>query len=279
MEVKYPKCAGLDVHKANVVACMRIAGVPEAAYETRTFDTTTKGLLALLEWLAACLCTHVAMEATGVYWKPVWHVLEGSFQLLLANAAQIKGIARPKTDASDAQWIADLLAHGLIRGSFVPEQPIQELRSLTRTRKQLVQEKARHVLRLQKTLEDANIKLDGVLSDIVGKTGRAMLRALIEGEVDPLKLVELVHPQVKASRAAIAEALRGRVSKNHRFLLKLHLDQVESIEAAIGSIDEEVGTQLQPVDGLPDPQLFSPRIVTLRESTCGREVYLGEVGQ
>jgi transposase len=246
MEVKYPKCAGLDVHKANVVACMRVAGVPEAAYETRTFDTTTKGLLALLEWLAACLCTHVAMEATGVYWKPVWHVLEGSFQLLLANAAQIKGIARPKTDASDAQWIADLLAHGLIRGSFVPEQPIQELRSLTRTRKQLVQEKARHVLRLQKTLEDANIKLDGVLSDIVGKTGRAMLRALIEGEVDPQKLLELVHPQVKASRAAIAEALRGRVSKNHRFLLKLHLDQVESIEAAIGSIDEEVGTQLQP---------------------------------
>lgn len=137
MKVHYPKCAGLDVHKANVVACTRVMTEAGVTYETRTFGTTTKDLFSLSEWLAASAATHVAMEATGVYWKPVWHVLEGSFQLMLANAAHIKGIARPKTDACDAQWLADLLAHGLIRSSFVPEQPIQEMRDLTRTRKQI----------------------------------------------------------------------------------------------------------------------------------------------
>jgi transposase len=246
VKVHYPKCAGLDVHKASVMACARVMTEVGVTYERRTFGTTTKELLALSEWLAACGSTHVAMEATGVYWKPVWHVLEGSFQLVLANPAHIKGIARPKTDVCDAQWIADLLAHGLIRGSFVPEQPIQELRDLTRTRKQLVQEQTRHVQRIQKTLEDANIKLDGVLTDILGKSGRAMLRALIAGETDPQKLVALAHPLVKASRDALAEALRGRVTKNHRFLLKLYLDQVERVEAAIDDIDDEVKAALEP---------------------------------
>jgi len=242
----YTKCAGLDVHKANVVACVRIVTGAEIGYQTQTFSTTTKGLLALLAWLTACGCTHAAMEATGVYWKPVWHVLEGSLSLLLANAAHIKGIARPKTDVCDARWIADLLAHGLIRGSFVPEQPIQELRALTRTRKQLAQEMARHVQRIQKTLEDANIKLDGVLTDILGASGRAILRALIAGETDPQKLAALAHPSVKASRAELAEALRGRVTKNHQFLLKLYLEQVERLEAAIDAIEEEVEAALQP---------------------------------
>lgn len=246
MELLYARCAGLDVHKASVVACIRLATGGEISYQTRTFGTTTKDLLTLQEWLASEHCTHVAMEATGVYWKPVWHVLEGTFQLVLANAAQIKGINRPKTDVCDARWIADLLAHGLIRGSFVPEQPIQELRSLMRTRKQFVQEKARHVQRLQKTLEDANLKLDGVLSDLVGTTGRALLRALIAGERDPQKLLALVHPRVKASPSSLVEALRGRVSKHHQFMLKLHLDQIESIEAAIASLDEEVDAATQP---------------------------------
>lgn len=246
MEVQHPKCAGLDVHKASVVACTRVMKEGSVTYETRTFGTTTKELLALAEWLTTFACTHVAMEATGVYWKPVWHLLAASFQLVLANAAQIKGIARPKTDVCDARWIADLLAHGLIRGSFVPEQPIQELRALTRTRKQFVQEKARNVQRIQKTLEDANIKLDGVISDLMGTSGRKMLRALIAGETDPQKLVELAHPRIKASREVLAEALRGHVSKNHRFLVKLHLDQIEHIEAGIDAIDEEVGAALQP---------------------------------
>lgn len=246
MEVHHQRCVGLDVHKTNVVACTRVTTPTGVSYETRTFGTTTKDLLALAEWITTFGCTHVAMEATGVYWKPVWHVLATMFQLVLANAAQIKGIARPKTDVSDARWIADLLAHGLIRSSFVPDEPIQELRALTRTRKQLVQEKARHVQRIQKTLEDANIKLDNVLSDVVGTSGRAILRAVIAGETDPQKLVALAHPNLKADRAALAEALRGHVVKTHQILLKLDLDLVESIEAAITSLDEEIDAALKP---------------------------------
>lgn len=181
-----------------------------------------------------------------MYWKPVWAVLESLFQLVLANAAMIKSIQRPKTDVCDARWIADLLAHDLIRPSFVPDLPIQELRSLTRTRKQLVQDKARHIQRIQKTLESANIKLDGVLADVVGQSGKAMLRALIAGETSPEKLAELASSRVKASRGDLTEALRGRVTPNHRFLLKTHLDLVESFEAAIDAIDEEVDAALKP---------------------------------
>ena len=162
MEVLYPRCAGLDVHKATVVAAVRLVAGGKVAREVRTFATTTAGLLALAAWLGENGCTHVAMEATGVYWKPVWHVLaEGGFDLVLANAAQVKNVPGRKTDVNDATWLAELLAHGLVRASFVPDAPTQELRSLLRTRKQLVRERASHVLRLQKTLEDANVKLDG----------------------------------------------------------------------------------------------------------------------
>jgi len=186
MEVLYPRCAGLDVHKATVVAALRLIAGGEVAREVRTFGTTTAGLLELAEWLAANGCTHVAMEATGVYWRPVWHVLvEGGLVLVLANAAQVKNVPGRKTDVGDAAWLAELLAHGLVRASFVPEPAAQALRALLRTRKQLVREKASHVLRLQKTLEDANIKLDGVVADLLGKSGRAMLEALVAGETDP----------------------------------------------------------------------------------------------
>lgn len=177
MEVLYPRCAGLDVHAGSVTACARIASGTQVTYEHRTVSTTTRGLLDLAEWLTAHECTHVAMEATGVYWKPVWHVLEEYFALVLANAMHIRNVPGRKSDMNDATWIADLLAHGLIRSSFVPPAPIQELRDLTRTRRQLVHEVARHVLRLQKTLEDANLKLTQVMSDIVGVSGRAILRA------------------------------------------------------------------------------------------------------
>src|SRR5262249_15781254 len=153
--------------------------------------------------------------ATGVYWKPVWHILEGSFELVLANAMHIKNVPGRKTDVNDATWIAELLAHGLIRGSFVPETAIQELRTLTRTRKQLVREKAQHVQRIQKTLEDANVKIASVIADVMGKSGRAILTALVEGEADPQKLVDLTHGRLKASRATLVEALRGRVTRNH----------------------------------------------------------------
>ena len=177
MEVLYPRCAILDVHAGSVTACARIASGAQVTYEHRTVPTTTRGLLDLAAWLAAHECTHVAMEATGVYWKPVWHVLEERFTLVLANAMHIRNVPGRKSDMNAATWIADLLAHGLIRSSFVPPAPIQELRDLTRTRRQLVHEVARHVLRVQKTLEDANLKLTQVMSSIVGVSGRAVLTA------------------------------------------------------------------------------------------------------
>ena len=181
MEVLHRHCAGLDVHKDTVVACVRHMEGGTVRREVRSFKTTTKALLALSEWLASEGCTHIAMEATGVYWKPVWHVLsDGDFVLVLANAAHVKNVPGRKTDVNDAVWLADLLAHGLIRGSFVPDEPTQEMRNLLRTRKQLIRERSSHVQRLQKTLEDANIKLDSVISDIMGQSGRAMIEAMIE---------------------------------------------------------------------------------------------------
>jgi transposase len=245
MEVLYPRCAGLDVHQASVVACVRIANA-RASHEVRTFETTTKGLLALADWLRAGGCTHVAMESTGVYWKPVWHVLEGDFELVLANATHIRNVPGRKTDVNDATWIADLLAHGLIRGSFVPPAQVQELRDLTRTRKQLVRELARHTQRIQKTLEDANIKIVGVISDILGASGRAFLEAIIAGEDDPQKLADLARGRLKADREKIVEALRGRVQAHHRFMLKLHLEQISSLEKVIAEIDGRLGERLEP---------------------------------
>jgi transposase len=247
MEVLHARCAGLDVHKDSVVACARVATGTSVEQHVDTFVTTTSGLLALSDWLEGHGVTHVAMEATGVYWKPVWHVLEGSFALVLANAAHIRNVPGRKTDVNDAMWIADLLAHGLIRGSFVPPTAIQELRALTRTRKQLVREKATHVHRLDKVLQDANLKIGSVLSDIVGQTGRAMLEAIIGGENDPERLLLCVGKRrLKASRTELLEALRGRVRSHHRFLLKLHLQQVDSLDRAIEAIETEVGENLRP---------------------------------
>jgi transposase len=247
MEVLYPHCAGLDVHKDTVVACVRHMVNGTVMREVRTFKTTTKELLALSEWLAAEKCTYIAMEATGVYWKPVWHILsDGDFALVLANAAHVKNVPGRKTDVNDATWLADLLAHGLIRGSFVPDPQTQEMRDLLRTRKQLVRERSRHVQRLQKTLEDANIKLDSVISDVMGLSGRKMIEALIAGESDPKQLAQLAHRRIKASPEELCEALRGRITRHHRFLLSLHLQQIDAIDAAIDAIDEEVDAQVEP---------------------------------
>jgi transposase len=246
MEILHPKCAGLDVHRDTVVACARIVAGGAVEQDVRTFGATTKELMALSEWLTDHGVTHVAMEATGVYWQPVWHILEGSFELVLANAMHIKNVPGRKTDVNDATWIADLLAHGLIRGSFVPPAPVQDLRMLTRTRKQLVRERASHVQRVDKILQDANLKLGSVLTDIMGQSGRAILDAIVKGETDPAKLVLLVTKRVKASRDKITEALRGKVTSNHRFLLKLHLGQADALQAAIEEIDREVGERLDP---------------------------------
>jgi len=247
MELLHRRCCGLDVHKETVVACLRLVADGKVPTEVRTFQTTTADLLRLSEWLAANECTHVAMEATGVYWKPVWHILDdGDFVLVLANAAHVKNVPGRKTDVNDAMWLAELLAHGLIRASFVPDTQTQEMRNLLRTRKQLVREQSSHVLRVQKTLEDANIKLDSVLSDVMSKSGRAMLEALIAGETNPTKLASLASRRVKASPEELREALRGRVTKHHRFLLRLHLNQIDALAAAMVTIDAQVEESLEP---------------------------------
>ena len=246
MEVLYPRCAGIDVHQKTAVVCCRLVTEAGIKQEVRSFETTTQGLLALGDWLSEQGCTHVAMESTGVYWKPVWHVLEDSFTLLLANATHIRNVPGRKTDVNDAMWIADLLAHGLIRGSFVPPTAIQELRDLTRTRKQLVREITQHTQRLQKALEDANLKLTSVISSVVGRNGRTIVRALIAGETDPQRLVDLTDGRLRAPRERLVEALRGRVREHHRFLFRLHLDQIEVLEAVVRQVEDRLGAQLEP---------------------------------
>jgi transposase len=247
MEVLYPRCAGLDVHKDSVVAGVRLATDGPAKTEVRRFDTTTPGLLALSTWLAESGCTHVAMEATGIYWKPVWHILaDGDLTLILANAAHVKNVPGRKTDVADALWLAELLAHGLIRPSFVPEAATQEMRALLRARKQLVREQASHVQRIQKTLEDANLKLSSVLTQIMGVSGRAILEALIAGERDPDRLLALVQRGVKAPPERLRAALQGRFTERHQFLLHLHLRQVDALGTAIAEIDAEVDRDLAP---------------------------------
>ena len=245
MEVMHPKCAGLDVHKDSVVACIRIQQGPRATHQVKTFGTTTKALLELSDWLTEYSVTHVAMEATGVYWKPIWHVLDGSLELVLANAMHIKNVPGRKTDVNDATWIADLLAHGLIRSSFVPPTAIQDMRTLMRTRKQLVRERAQHVQRIQKTLEDANLKIASVVSDVTGVSGRAILQAIIQGKTDPEELLATTSGRLHAAPSTLIEALRGRIRPPHRFLLKLHLEQIEALEKSVVTIDTEVGALLE----------------------------------
>ena len=246
MEVVHPRCAALDLGKDELVACVRIQEGARARQECRTFQTTVKQLLALSEWMASEGVTHVVMEATGTYWRPVWYVLEESFTLILANAAHVRGIPGRKSDVNDAMWLADLLAHGLIRGSFIPPAPIQSLRDLTRTRKQLVREIVQHTQRIQKTLDDANLKITGVITDILGVTGRAVLKSLIQGETNPERLADLARGRLRAKRSRLIEALHGWVTPHHRMLLKLHLDLIETIERAVDNLDKEIGDALAP---------------------------------
>lgn len=273
MDVLHVKCAGLDVHQQTVVACARVGAGQAVTYDVRTFGTTTPALLALSDWLTAHGCTHVAMESTGVFWKPVWAVLASAFELVLANALHIRNIPGRKSDVNDATWIADLLAHGLIRPSFVPPAPVQELRDLTRTRKQLVREIAQHTLRIQKTLETANLKLTSVLTDILGVSGRAILTALVAGESHPERLAALASDKVKAARAELTAALHGRVTAHHRFMLKLHLGQIEALEAAVRDVEARLGEALAPFRAALDHLITMPGV----SETVAR-VIVAEIG-
>jgi len=272
MQLLYARCGGLDVHARQVVACARIVVNQTVTYHQLTVPTTTRGLLELADWLTGHAVTHVAMEATGVYWKPVWHLLEGQFDLLLANAQHVRNVPGRKSDVKDAQWLADLLAVGLIRGSFVPPAPIQELRDLTRTRKQLVREVGRHTQRLQKVLEDANIKLAETISDIRGQSGRAILQALIAGETDPERLAALTRG-LKASHRQLVDALHGRVTPHHRFMLKLHLEQIEAIETGLTALEQHLGKALAPFRAARDLLKTMPGI-----SDTVAAVVLAELG-
>jgi transposase len=274
MEVLHAHCAGLDVHKESVVACVRHMADSKVTTSVKTFKTTTQELMALSNWLSAEGATHIAMEATGVYWKPVWHILsDGEFELILANAAHVKNVPGRKTDVNDATWLADLMAHGLIRASFVPDEPTQQMRDLLRTRKQMVRERSSHVQRIQKTLEDANIKLDSVVTDILGLSGRRIIEALIAGQTMPQALASLAHRRIHASADELEAALRGRVTRHHRFLLKLHLDQIDALDAALARIDEEVGANVEPFRTAVEMLSTIPGI-----STLSAEVIVAEIG-
>jgi len=273
MEALYPHCAGLDVHKETVVACVRhMEGQVRTA--VKTFSSTTRGLMDLSAWLSEEAVTDVAMEATGVYWKPVWHILsDGEFHLVLANAAHVKNVPGRKTDVNDATWLADLMAHGLIRASFVPDEPTEQMRNLLRTRKQFVRERASQVQRIQKTLEDANIKLESVISDVVGVSGRRMIEALIRGQSEPQELAALADGRIRATGAQLEAALRGRVKAHHRFLLRLHLDHLDAVDAAIARIDKEVDGQIEPFRTAVERLSSIPGV-----SSLSAEVIVSEVG-
>jgi transposase len=242
MEILFTNCAGLDVHKKTVKVCLLTHtsnGQTQKAF--RTYFTTTEELLKLSDWLKEQGCTHIAFEATGVYWKPVFNLLEASFTILVVNAQHIKAVPGRKTDVKDAEWIADLLQHGLLKASFIPPAPQRELRDLTRYRVRLIEEKAREVNRVQKTLEDTNLKLGDVVSDIMGKASRLILQAIADGETDPCRLAALAVGRVRAPQEQLEAALRGHVTAHHRFMLAEHLTQIHHLEQAIERVTAEIG--------------------------------------
>lgn len=267
MEVTYRRCAGLDVHKKSITVCVRLLNdAGTLTKRVREFGTTTHELRNLRQWLASQQVTHVAMESTGVYWKPVWNVLEeGAFELLLCNARDIKQVPGRKTDVKDCEWIARLLQHGLLRGSFVPTRALRDLRDLTRARAKYIDEKTASANRLHKVLEDANVKLASVASDALGASGRAMIRAIIAGVTDPAILADLAKRSLRGKIPALRFALDGHVTDHHRFMLNLLLRQVENLEALIATLDlriaettgqlnaESQGEQREQVEGPGDP--------------------------
>jgi transposase len=248
MEIVYAQCAGLDVHKATVVACVRGPGARagERRSETKTFATTTRGLTELRDWLRSQGVTEVAMESTGVYWRPVYAAIEALGRVLVVNARHVKMVPGRKTDVRDCEWLAQLLECGLLRGSFVPPPAVRDLRDLTRLRKTLIRERAQHVNRIEKTLELAQIKLGSVVSDLLGKTGRAILQALSSGIDDPALLADYAQGALRTKRPALREALAGRLTPHYAFLLQQHLALIDTLDAHIATLDRRIAEAMRP---------------------------------
>ena len=245
MHVVYSSCCGLDVHKRSITACLLLSGSGgKGHHEIRRFGTMTRDLLELADWLQCHHVTHVAMESTGVYWKPVWNILEGQFEVVLVNAQHIKAVPGRKTDIKDCQWIAELLQHGLLRGSFVPPTPIRQLRDLTRMRTSLRQDHTAIANRMQKILEDANIKLAAVASDWLGVSGRAILSQLLAGEEDAEKLAELSRGRLRSKLPAMQLALEGRMTEHHRWMLRVLHEQLLFLEVQIAKLEAKIQDQL-----------------------------------
>lgn len=275
MQVQYERCCGIDVHKDTVVACLIIPGADgQPVKETRTFSTMTGDLTALAQWLKEQGCTHVAMESTGVYWKPVYNLMEGGFEILVVNPTTIKKL-KNKTDVADAEWIADLLRHGLLRGSFIPSAQQRILRDLTRYRTTLIDERTREVNRLQKVLDAsrANIKLASVATDIMGVSGRAILAQLVEGQTDPTTLAELAKGRLRNKQELLQKALAGRLQPHHRFLLIQHLSHIDYLDEQLGKLDTEVEEQIRPFQAAVDRWDQLPGI----NQRCG-QVIVAELG-
>jgi transposase len=274
MDVIHRRCAGVDVHEAFVVVCRRILDeTGRATQEIREYSTMTNELLRLGDWLAEGGVTHVAMESSSVFWKPLWNLLEDRFTVLLVNAQHVKQVPGRKTDVSDAEWLAQLLQHGLLHASLVPPTPIRDLRDLTRHRTTLVQERTRVVNRIHKVLEDANIKLSAVASDIMGVSGRAMLQALIAGQLTPVEMADLARRRLRRKRVALADALTGRVRPHHRYLLQTLLQHADFLSMQITTLDAHIDEQLRP---------FAEALALLRTipglSRRAGECVLAEVG-
>lgn len=252
MQLVYERCAALDVHKKTVVACrVRVGPKGRRQIEVKTFGTTTVELLKLVDWLAEWECTHVAMESTGDYWKPIFNLLEGQVEVLLVNAKHVKHVPGRKTDVADAEWLAQLLQHGLLKASFIPPAPQRDLRDLTRYRSTLIAERARIVNRVQKTLEGANIKLSSVLTDTLGVSGRAMLEALVAGQTDAATMAELAKGRLRSKLPELEQALTGVVRAHHRFLLAQQLAHIDFLDEQVEAISDEIVQRLEAMSRPP----------------------------
>lgn len=273
MEVVYPRCSGFDVHKRFVAVCLSVIEQGQRHKELRQFSTMTNEILELKEWLKASRCTQIAMESTGVYWKPIYHLLEDSFEIVLVNAQHMKNVPGRKTDVKDAEWIADLLQHGLLKASFIPGKEQQAVRDLTRTRMRLLQERTRLINRIHKILEDANLKLASVVSDIMGVTGKAILMALLAGQEDAESLSHLARGSLIKKEEQLQAALQGKLTAHHRMQLEELLQLITTLDHAIARFDREIAERLRWLDPLIE------RIDAVTGlSRRSIEVLLGELG-